>query len=45
MNFIDHVHEAWCRLLTAGNAKYDDEKSPAGKTGYHSIGACVDVIQ
>ena len=28
----------------ADNRKYSDEKSPAGKTDYHTMGACHDVL-
>jgi mannose/cellobiose epimerase-like protein (N-acyl-D-glucosamine 2-epimerase family) len=43
-HFIDHRHGAWYRILTCDNRKYSDEKSPAGKTDYHTIGACHDVL-
>ena len=29
---------------TADNRRYDDEKSPAGKTDYHTMGACHEVL-
>jgi mannose/cellobiose epimerase-like protein (N-acyl-D-glucosamine 2-epimerase family) len=41
---IDHGHGAWYRILDRQNHKYDDEKSPAGKTDYHTMGACHDVL-
>mgnify|MGYP000881514719 CR=1 FL=1 len=28
----------------ADNRKYDDEKSPAGKTDHHTMGACHEVL-
>lgn len=43
-NFVDHRHGAWYRILDRRNAKYGDEKSPAGKTDYHTMGACHDVL-
>ena len=43
-HFIDHRHGAWYRLLDRGNRKYSDAKSPAGKTDYHTMGACYDVL-
>jgi len=43
-HMIDHQHGAWYRILTADNQKYSDEKSPAGKTDYHTMGACHEVL-
>ncbi|HSX58686.1 MAG TPA: AGE family epimerase/isomerase [Tahibacter sp.] len=42
--FVDHEHGAWYRILDRRNRKYDDAKSPAGKTDYHTMGACYDVM-
>ena len=44
-HFIDHRHGAWYRILDRDNRKYGDDKSPAGKTDYHTMGACYDVLQ
>jgi mannose/cellobiose epimerase-like protein (N-acyl-D-glucosamine 2-epimerase family) len=44
-HFVDHEHGAWWRILTASNQHLSDEKSPAGKTDYHTMGACHDVLQ
>ena len=44
-HFVDHRYGAWYRLLDADNRTYSDEKSPAGKTDYHTMGACYDVLQ
>jgi mannose/cellobiose epimerase-like protein (N-acyl-D-glucosamine 2-epimerase family) len=44
-HFVDHQHGAWYRILAPDNAKITDEKSPAGKTDYHTMGACHDVLQ
>ena len=43
-HFVDHRHGAWYRILTHDNRKYSDEKSPAGKTDYHTMGACYEVL-
>ena len=37
-------HGAWYRILDRDNRKYSDEKSPAGKTDYHTMGACYEVL-
>ena len=44
-HFIDHQYGAWYRILDRDNRKYGDDKSPAGKTDYHTMGACHDVLQ
>lgn len=44
-HFVDHRHGAWYRILTEDNRKISDEKSPADKTGYHTMGACYDVLR
>ena len=44
-HFVDHQHGAWWRVLSPDNHKLSDEKSPAGKTDYHTIGACLDVLE
>jgi mannose/cellobiose epimerase-like protein (N-acyl-D-glucosamine 2-epimerase family) len=43
-HFVDHQHGAWYRILDRANRKYSDEKSPAGKTDYHTMGACYDLL-
>jgi len=43
-HFVDHEFGAWYRILTRDNRKYSDEKSPAGKTDYHTMGACYEVL-
>jgi mannose/cellobiose epimerase-like protein (N-acyl-D-glucosamine 2-epimerase family) len=43
-HFVDHEYGAWYRILDRENRKYSDEKSPAGKTDYHTMGACHDVL-
>ena len=43
-HFVDHGHGAWYRILSADNRKYSDQKSPAGKVDYHTMGACYDMM-
>ncbi len=43
-HFVDHQYGAWFRILDADNRKYSDEKSPAGKVDYHTMGACYEVL-
>jgi mannose/cellobiose epimerase-like protein (N-acyl-D-glucosamine 2-epimerase family) len=43
--FVDHRYGAWYRILTPENRKYSDEKSPAGKVDYHTMGACYEVLK
>jgi mannose/cellobiose epimerase-like protein (N-acyl-D-glucosamine 2-epimerase family) len=42
--FVDHKHGAWYRILDGENRKLSDEKSPAGKVDYHTMGACYDIL-
>ena len=44
-HMIDHNYGAWFRILDGKNNKYDDLKSPAGKTDYHTMGACYEVLK
>lgn len=44
-HMVDHRHGAWYRILSADNRQLSDEKSPAGKTDYHTMGACYDVLR
>ena len=44
-HFVDHEHGAWYRILGPANAKLTIEKSPAGKTDYHTMGACYEVLK
>ncbi|QBB70769.1 AGE family epimerase/isomerase [Pseudolysobacter antarcticus] len=43
-HFVDHQYGAWYRILDRENQKYSNEKSPAGKTDYHTMGACYEVL-
>ena len=44
-HMVDHQHGAWYRILGPDNHKLTAEKSPAGKTDYHTMGACYDVLE
>jgi mannose/cellobiose epimerase-like protein (N-acyl-D-glucosamine 2-epimerase family) len=44
-HMIDHRHGAWYRILAPDNRQLSDEKSPAGKTDYHTMGACYEVLR
>lgn len=44
-HFVDHHYGAWYRILSRDNRKVDDEKSPAGKTDYHTMGACHELLR
>ena len=44
-HFVDHDHGAWYRILAPDNRKLTDEKSPAGKVDYHTMGACYEVLR
>ena len=44
-HLVDHRHGAWFRILDRQNRRYDDAKSPAGKTDYHTMGACYEVLR
>ena len=43
-HWVDHEHGAWFRLLARDNFNATDEKSPAGKVDYHTMGACYDIL-
>lgn len=43
-HMVDHRYGAWYRILSRDNQSYSDEKSPAGKVDYHTMGACYDMI-
>lgn len=44
-HMIDHTHGAWYRIRKADHRPYDQLKSPPGKTDYHTMGACYDVLK
>jgi mannose/cellobiose epimerase-like protein (N-acyl-D-glucosamine 2-epimerase family) len=41
---IDHEHGAWFRIRNRDGSEFDKLKSPPGKTDYHTMGACWDVL-
>ncbi|WP_348697205.1 AGE family epimerase/isomerase [Duganella fentianensis] len=41
---VDHQYGAWYRILDQQNRKLSDDKSPAGKVDYHTMGACYDIL-
>lgn len=43
-HFVDHRYGAWYRILGPANETLTDEKSPAGKVDYHTMGACYEVL-
>lgn len=43
-HMVDHEHGAWFRILSQDNQKLETTKSPIGKTDYHTMGACYDVL-
>lgn len=44
-HFVDHEHGAWWRILSRDNRHLSDDKSPAGKTDYHTMGACYELLR
>lgn len=43
-HLVDHEHGAWYRILNRENEKLSEQKSPAGKVDYHTMGACYEVL-
>jgi len=43
-HLIDHEHGAWFRVLTPDGKKIDNQKSPPGKTDYHTLGVSWDIL-
>ena len=43
-HMIDHDYGAWYCQLDTNNQRYNDIKSPTGKTDYHTMGACYAVL-
>lgn len=43
-HMIDHIHGAWFRVRGRDGSPIDNKKSPYGKTDYHTMGACWDVL-
>lgn len=43
-HMIDHRFGAWFRVRNRDGSAADNKKSPLGKTDYHTMGACWDVL-
>ncbi len=43
-HLIDHRQGAWFRIRNRDGSPVDNLKSPPGKTDYHTLGACWDVL-
>ena len=43
-HLVDHHYGAWFRIVGPDGRKLETTKSPAGKTDYHTMGACWDVL-
>ena len=43
-HMVDHQYGAWFRVMNRDGSPIDDKKSPLGKTDYHTMGACWDVL-
>lgn len=43
-HMIDHTYGAWYRVRARDGSAIDNKKSPLGKTDYHTMGACWDVL-
>lgn len=44
IHLVDHRFGAWFRIRHRDGSAFDDLKSPPGKTDYHTMGACWDVL-
>ena len=43
-NFIDHQYGGWFSILNQAGEKLSNVKSTLGKTDYHTMGACWDIL-
>jgi len=43
-HMVDHTYGAWYRVRNRDGSAIDNRKSPMGKTDYHTMGACWDVL-
>ena len=43
-HMVDHTHGAWFRVRNRDGSEKNNQKSPLGKTDYHTMGACWDVL-
>ncbi|WP_409432276.1 AGE family epimerase/isomerase [Litorimonas sp. RW-G-Af-16] len=44
-HLIDHKNGAWFRVRKRDGSPITNKKSPLGKTDYHTLGACWDVLE
>jgi mannose/cellobiose epimerase-like protein (N-acyl-D-glucosamine 2-epimerase family) len=44
-HLVDHVEGEWFRLLDRRGQRKETVKSPPGKAGYHTVGACLTALQ
>ena len=44
-HLIDRERGCWYRVASPDGRKYDDLKSPPGKTDYHPLGACWEILR
>lgn len=44
-HMVDHIYGAWYRVCDRKGVPVSDQKSPLGKTDYHTMGACWDVLE
>jgi|TARA_R110001592_G_scaffold326581_1_gene607427 mannose/cellobiose epimerase-like protein (N-acyl-D-glucosamine 2-epimerase family) len=42
---VAHQYDAGFSMLTQDNQKIDNLKSPLGKTDFHTMGACFDILE
>ena len=43
-HMVDHEYGAWFRVRNRDGSAINNQKSPLGKTDYHTMGACWDVL-
>jgi mannose/cellobiose epimerase-like protein (N-acyl-D-glucosamine 2-epimerase family) len=43
-HLVDHKQGAWFRIRNRDGSEFDKLKSPPGKTDYHTMGACWDIL-
>jgi mannose/cellobiose epimerase-like protein (N-acyl-D-glucosamine 2-epimerase family) len=44
-HMVDHTYGAWFRVVHRDGSQFENTKSPAGKTDYHTMGACWDILR
>jgi len=43
--FLDHTYGGWYRILSKDKKPLSNKKSPPGKTDYHVLGACYEIVR